>query len=115
MSSKSIDLAKTIMDERGKDYSPDSPSFGATQLGRMWAATLSDHFQVPVKDIPPHVVLLMMAQLKVSRAARPFGFKQDNYLDGIAYLQLAEDSIRETLEGKPCGSVNDGGVSTINA
>ena len=96
MSDRAIDKVKATKEERGKDYEGKlGPKHGAKQLGRMWAALLSESMLVEVPDIPPHIVLLMMAQLKVSRAARPYSFKQDNYIDGIAYFDLAEEVITD--------------------
>lgn len=103
---RAIDKVKETMAERGKDYEGKrGPKFGAAQLGRMWAALLADHLGIPIKDIPPHIVMLMMVQLKLSRAARPYSYKQDNYIDGIAYFDLAEQVLIEVdTQPVPSGS-----------
>lgn len=104
MTDRAIDKVKEILDERGKSYEVNGgPAHGASQLGRMWAALLSEHYGIVLTDIPPHIVLLMMSQLKLSRAARPTGYKQDNYIDGIAYLDLAENVIINKPKPVPTG------------
>lgn len=88
-----IEEVRAILEDRGRDYGP--VRFGAEQTGRVWAAIISEQLQTEIPDIPPHVVLLMMAAMKINRAVRPFRQKQDNYTDGIAYVQLAEDAFLE--------------------
>ena len=105
MSDRAIDRVKAILEERGKAYeTPEGPGHGAAQLGRAWASILSDYSGVQVPDIPPRIVLLMMVALKTSRAARPNGYQQDNYIDAIAYLDLAEQVITRTKASEPAPS-----------
>lgn len=40
--------------------------------------------------VPPHIACLMMAALKVLRAARPFGYRADHYADAINYIKFAQ-------------------------
>jgi hypothetical protein len=87
-----IDLVNEMIKDRGKDYG--NPYEGGAALGKIWAGILSDHLQTDIPDLPPHVVYLMMTGVKLSRAARPFTHKQDNYIDGIAYIHLAEETSR---------------------
>lgn len=65
---------------------------GHTQLGRLWASMLSNHLGVDVPDLPPSLVLVMLAGLKLNRLGTPSGRKHhDNYLDAKAYLQMSEE------------------------
>lgn len=89
---KAIELVNEMISERGKDYG--DPYQGGAALGKIWAGILSDYLQTQIDDLPPHIVYLMMSGVKLSRAARPFTIKQDNYVDGIAYLHLAEETSR---------------------
>lgn len=64
---------------------------GGTQLGRTWAALLSDHFKIVIEDIPPHVVYLMLSSLKTHRAVRPQVYNEDDYVDIHGYAHLAKE------------------------
>lgn len=64
---------------------------GHTLLGRSWGALLSEHLQSDVPDLPPHICELMLTQLKLHRAARPFTRDPDDYKDAVNYLKFAEE------------------------
>lgn len=84
-----IEAVHQMIVERGQGYG--DPQAGGKALGKTWAGILSDALQTEIPDLSPRVVYLMMAALKLNRAARPFKFSQDDYVDGIAYLHLAEN------------------------
>lgn len=67
-------------------------TFGHTNLGLEWTGILQNHYQIRFDHpIPPHIVLLMMAASKINRAAVPFrGQGEDDYIDGISYIDLAK-------------------------
>jgi len=66
-----------------------------SQLGRAWAAILSQHYIVvgenKIPDLPPRIVCLMLAQLKLLRAAKPHAYNADDYCDAKNYLDFAEE------------------------
>jgi len=66
---------------------------GHTNLGRIWGAMLSNHFGSRIEDLPPDLVTVMMAALKVSRISLPFGrLHHDNYVDAQAYICMCEEA-----------------------
>jgi hypothetical protein len=78
-----------IREERGKIYG--DPYENHRLIGMMWTT-----FLAPIADqlkngeaVPPHVVALMMAALKLNRMR--LKFHQDNYDDCRNYLKFAED------------------------
>lgn len=88
-----------LRENRGAVYGRD-PRPGFENTGRIWGAILSDWFGRRIADIPPHVVSLMIAGLKSSRAARPTEKRDhDSYEDAVVYLKMAED-LDPTLPGR---------------
>lgn len=73
---------------------------GHENLGRIWGAMLSNHFQRPQEDLPPDLVMAMLAGLKMSRISLPGGrLHHDNFLDAKAYLQMCEEcAIQRSLD-----------------
>ena len=65
--------------------------FGHAQLGRYWAASLSEYLQIVIPDVPATLVALMLVQLKIGRACRPGLFNSDHYLDMRNYTDFAEE------------------------
>lgn len=84
------DEVKEIMEERGHDYGHYLGNHET--LGKIWTGILEQHYGKKFDhDIPPHVASLMMVAVKVNRAATPSRRKvDDNYLDGHAYLTIAD-------------------------
>lgn len=96
---------RLVMGDRQSDYNHPSDDFKAT--GRQWGAVLTNWLhsegmtvcneEFPsvtgdVPDVPPRIVALMMAQLKLSREShKP---KRDNRVDAIGYV-LCADRIEE--------------------
>lgn len=78
-----------IRNEREGRYG--SPHVNQITVGMVWHGILSNHYQTTdLPPIPGHIVALMMAGLKLNRAAFPSAFAtQDSYDDGIGYLQIA--------------------------
>jgi hypothetical protein len=72
---------------------------GHQNLGRIWAALLSQHYGIKLKNIPSRIVLLMFAASKLNRAAiEPLNANSDCYDDGKIYMELAKDAKRKELE-----------------
>lgn len=79
-----------IREERSKTYGGCKPNHD--NLGLVFTGILQQHYQIEMPHpLPGHVVALMMAALKATRASNPFGFNADNYLDGKAYFAIAEE------------------------
>ena len=82
------DEVAEILEERGKHFL--DATFGHTNLGMEWTGILQTHYQMVLPHpIPSDVTLLMMVALKVNRAAHPTPMREDNYLDGKGYMELA--------------------------
>lgn len=75
-----------IFDERYEVYG--DPIESHANIGRAWAATLSQYFGTPMKDIPADVVAVMFVQFKALRSVK--AFKPDNYQDLRTYGTIAE-------------------------
>lgn len=73
------EAADLISGERNEQYGP--PEDGLLRVARLWSAYLST--AVTVADVAK-----MMALLKIGRTMGDY--KRDNYVDGIAYLLIAE-------------------------
>lgn len=80
------DPVERVINSRGLEYGDPLPCM--TNIGRAWGATLSQHLGHDVPDIAPHIVTLMMAQLKAIRAANSMSPSVDTLLDGEAYFRL---------------------------
>lgn len=79
-----------VRKERGAGYG--DPVACHRNIGLAWKALLQDWWQKELPDIPPHIVDLMMVQLKVLRAAKPLGHRADDYVDARNYLDFAEEA-----------------------
>lgn len=77
-----------ILANRQQDYGPNP--FNNETTGKAWEAILEARWQVkcpgPVDGV---AVALMMGALKLTRAATPFGFRDDNYTDMVGYAMIA--------------------------
>lgn len=90
-------MLRQLQQSRGKSYGPYTP--GSRALGMVWAGLLSNHYKKELPPIPPHLVELMMAALKLCRAARPTKHCQDNYDDAFVYTCMANrDALEAALE-----------------
>lgn len=77
---------RLVYGERAATYGHPKGDFKA--IGRTWAALLEQHLGTEIPDIPPEVVGIMMASLKLCRlAATPS--HRDSQVDGIGYLLCA--------------------------
>jgi hypothetical protein len=66
--------------------------------GLLFRGILQHHFGINIPEIPPHVVALLVASLKLLRASSPGGeVHQDNYDDGINYLRIARQCAERGL------------------
>lgn len=90
-----------ILRDRGAKYGPNP--FNQATIGRAWSAILMSWLQKELPDVPPHVVALMMAELKIQRWATPFEYSEDNLSDGQNYLEIAGwcDPRSPTYKGDP--------------
>lgn len=95
-----VEAAKAV--ELGRQSQHGDHTAGHRRLGRAWAAILSDFMQEDLPDLPPHVVELLLVALKVQRAARPFRRSEDDYVDGLNYLQFAARDSKDYRYGQPC-------------
>ena len=77
-----------VIRSRQRQYGP--PLHGHACLGKAWTALINEHLQTKLVDLPPHLVCLMLASLKLHRAAKPFEVTPDTYLDARNYTTLAE-------------------------
>lgn len=85
-----LEKLKAIQEERTNQYG--DADFGHGNLGLIWTGLLQNHFGFTFPSpIPAHVVLEMMAAAKCNRAVLE-GYREDDFLDGINYLLLAEQS-----------------------
>ncbi len=78
-----------IIEVRGEQYG----DFRLSQrlAGKGITAILESHYQMDLPhEIPGHVVSLIMAQLKILRAALPFRFDHDHYIDARNYITFAQ-------------------------
>lgn len=75
--------------QRATEYG--EAQFSHQQIGRVWAAMLSRHLTIPVNDIPPRLVALMMTALKVMRVSGPDDqcASEDTYDDLAVYAGFA--------------------------
>ena len=79
------DLQKKVFLERQGTYG--SVVMSHQQIGRMWAAKLTNYLGVQVDDLPGYIVALMMVDMKTQRASRVY--HNDNYVDAHNYLEFA--------------------------
>jgi hypothetical protein len=86
-----MDQNAKIRAEREKTYG--SPAESMTNTGLAWTALIQENYQIQLPHpIPAHVVALMMTQLKLARAAKPFETDNDSYVDAHNYLDFAEET-----------------------
>ena len=86
-----------IVAEREKVYGDPRASHEAIAMG--WASLLQPWAKqiARLEPVPPHVVALMMASLKIHRSRHVF--HEDNYDDAHVYLGFAEKWQRERDAG----------------
>lgn len=91
-------LEAKIREERGATYG--DATLGHHNLGLCWTGILQNHFKTELPwPIPADVVLLMMAALKLNRAAIDRG-GEDHYADGRIYIELAAEAAEKTETNK---------------
>jgi hypothetical protein len=98
MIDKIIKKISKIRKERGTQYGGIELSHES--IGLIWQGVLQSYYQEPIPPIPPHVVALMMAGLKTSRAATPLGYQEDDYLDFMNYANFGAELDPQRKEGK---------------
>ncbi len=77
-----------IHDQRSREYG--NSTFNHMNVGLMWTGILQCYFHQKLPEqIPSHIVSLMMAALKMSRAAEGI-YKEDDYIDAGVYMYMAE-------------------------
>lgn len=65
---------------------------GHKMLAANWTNILREHFQIDIPEIPTHIACLMLTELKILRAARPFKFDNDHYEDLRNYADFAHET-----------------------
>lgn len=86
MTADQSERSEQLIKERGRVYG--DALLGHTNIGMAWTAILQQHYGIALPNIiPPEIVALMMASLKIHRATRVF--HQDNYDDAFVYLGFA--------------------------
>jgi hypothetical protein len=85
MSDESIleEAARVVSGDRAEAYGEPGDHFA--RVGRAWAAILEAHFGLPVDDLPPRIVGLMMIAFKVDREANQA--RRDNLVDIAGYAE----------------------------
>lgn len=84
-----MDKLAEIRKDRGAIYGP--PKLNHEGIAQMWASLLQPHWEA-VRDqrpLPPHVVALLMAALKLNRMR--LAYHEDNYDDIANYLLFAKE------------------------
>ncbi len=81
---------KEVREDRGKKYG--DIKMNHTNIANAWHAILCSHYQKDLPKIPPHVVCLMFSAFKMVRAAIPFDYSSDDYIDGRNYMDFAEET-----------------------
>jgi len=80
------EAARLVDGDRGHDYG--HPSIIYTPVGRIWAAQISARLKMNLPDLPPDLVCLMLAGMKLGRhATRP---KRDSLVDLAGYARTVE-------------------------
>lgn len=87
-----------VVADRAAQYGPEQTAARAT--GNAIRGLLEAHFQMPLPEIPPHVVHHIFVAIKSVRACLPFKFSEDNYIDAHNYLNIAERLDRRSNEKK---------------
>jgi len=92
-----------IRKERGKHYGNIKQNH--TNIANAWHSILCSYYQLDLEPLPPHIVCLMFASFKNVRAAIPFTYNPDDFLDSRNYLDFAEEcdpqNRHESIEEKP--------------
>ena len=77
---------RLVIGDRQADY--DHPLVDFTRTGRMWGAILEEWARDPEQPVPPRLVGLCMAALKISREVHKH--KRDNLVDGCGYFKTVD-------------------------
>jgi len=86
-----VERHTVVREQRSEQYG--SPTMTLKCVAMQWSAILQAHLQNPLIKIPPHLVGLMMASLKIHRAAVPFEKPDDdNYVDCRNYMDFAMET-----------------------
>ena len=95
--------AESVCQQRQSVYG--SPEVMQEQLAAHWTALLRAHYQDSHPDlppIPPHLVGLMMACLKLHRCAVPYDKKDaDSYVDLHNYIDFSENIDPSLPQNRP--------------
>ena len=79
-----------IKEERSAIYG--DPESAHSAIGDVWMGILNaSNPDLQLGSIPPRIVALMMAALKLVRAARPYKRDEDAYDDAMNYVQYARE------------------------
>ena len=90
---------KEVREERKKKYGDAKTNH--TNIANAWHSILVSHYQQDLPVLPPHVVCLMMASFKLVRAALPFQYDDDDFIDARNYLDFAEETYEKNTDKTP--------------
>ena len=80
------EAARLVNGDRAEAYG--HPSVIYAPVGRIWAAQISARFGIAVPDLPPDLVCLMLAGMKIGRhSTRP---SRDSLVDAAGYCRTVE-------------------------
>lgn len=82
---------RLVHGERGESYGPPTEDF--TRCGRIWGALLDKWRHSDQPDVPPELVALCMAGLKLNREV--YHPKRDNRVDLAGYAECADWIVRD--------------------
>lgn len=85
------DQAATEIEDRRKKYGPAEAAHAA--FGKVVTALIEQHYGIELDHaIPAHLAALIQVGSKIVRAAAPTPCHEDNYVDGIGYLIIAQEA-----------------------
>jgi hypothetical protein len=103
MENKNLKLSpeeEFIMRHRGSVYGNHVK--GSAELGKVWAAILSNYLDTEIEPIPPDIISLMMAAMKIMRMSQKSGRGHyDSALDARVYIAMAHQSYTTNRNNTP--------------
>lgn len=95
------DEIEKILEERGRIYGDAVDTH--EEIGKIWSIIISRYNDIPLSlEIPPHIVALCMASLKIVRASKQSGESHtDSFDDMEGYIRIARKSVQRTCQ--ECG------------
>jgi len=83
-------------------YAPDKEAerIGAEAVGSAIRGILMAHWQMDLPPMPAHVVMHIYVAMKTIRAALPFKYNDDNYIDAHNYLDMGRRQDQRSPENQ---------------